>query len=108
MPKFVFNLDIIRVLLMTEPRVLGFTGGPFPYSPIYCLRSGRQPGPISSLKIESVDDAHVSWNVWRESNWQCRTAYLHGRCQLASIHGTSQTLGESLGVTLLSLPTHLQ
>src|SRR3984957_3166354 len=30
------------------PRVLGFAGGSFPHSPIYCLRSGRQPSPIPS------------------------------------------------------------
>jgi protein transport protein SEC23 len=56
----------------------GFAGRPFPYSSVYCLRSGWQPSPIPSFKIESVDDTHVSRNVWRESNWQCRTAYLYG------------------------------
>jgi hypothetical protein len=58
--------------------VLGFAGRPFPDSPIYCLRPGRQPSPIPSLKIESVDDTHISRNVWRESNWQCWAAYLYG------------------------------
>ncbi len=60
------------------PRVTGFAGGPFPYSPIYCLRSGRQPSPIPPFKIESFDDTHVCWNVWRKSNWQCWTAHLYG------------------------------
>lgn len=56
----------------------GFVGRPFPDSSVYCLRSGWQPSPIPPFKTESVDDTHVSRNVWRESNWQCRTAYLYG------------------------------
>jgi protein transport protein SEC23 len=58
-------IDMTNELL----HLLGFAGGPFPHSPIHCLRSRWQPSPIPSLKIESVDDAHVSWDVWRESNW---------------------------------------
>jgi hypothetical protein len=73
MPKSVFiHLRLYQGLIYVTdelPRVLGFAGRPFSNSSIYCLRSGRQPSPIPSLKIESVDDTHVSRNVWRESDW---------------------------------------
>lgn len=77
--RFHFRLYQCLIYMTNElPRMSGFAGRPFPYSSVYCLRSGRQPSPIPPFKTESVDDAHVSWNVWRESNWQCRTAYLYG------------------------------
>ncbi len=70
MLKFVFTFDYQGHIYITNEllRALGFAGRPLSYSPIYCLRSGRQPSPLPSLQIESVDDTHVSWNVWRESN----------------------------------------
>jgi hypothetical protein len=74
----------------------GSSRGSLPHPAVHCLRPGRQSSAVPAFKTQPVHDAYDQQHVWIFAGRRRRAGYLHGRRQLASIHGASETTGKFL------------